>query len=132
MRETLVDIYQRRMDRSQSEQLWALAVYAAVNAFVMTEARKFTASFNHCSLVLTLAILGMLTLAFVFERLFGYYIYRNQIAEYLKDEPSADAEIKKHKGVCNLNSLIWAIVFVLAVVVPFVASITITAAENAS
>ena len=115
------------MDRCQSEQVWALAVYAAVNAFVISEAEKFKLAFSHCNLVWALGLCGVLTLGFLFERLKGYYRYRNQIADYLKDEKDADARIKEPRSPLNWNSGIWAAIFVLAVAIPFIAMVQITA-----
>lgn len=122
MKETLATLYQRRMDRCQSEQIWAIAAYAGINTIVISESEKFQSSFEPCNVVWVLGIIGFLTFLFVIERLHGYYNYRNDLAKLLKDEEFADEHIKDVRPKKNFNSFIWVIVFIGSIVIPFVAA----------
>lgn len=118
------------MDRCQAEQIWALAVYSGVNAFVISESEKFVDAFAHCHLLWALGVIGFLTLVFVFERLRGYYTYRNEIARLLADEPLADAIIKKQSSLFCSTGLIWIFVFLIAVSIPYMTTAKITAQKG--
>jgi hypothetical protein len=126
MKATLVDLYQHRMDRCQSEQFWAVAVYAAVNGFVVTQGDRIIPAIQRGYLLFALLIVGALGLVFVYERLAGYYNYRNQIAQLLANETEADAFIKTRKSIWNPNGIVWLVVFALAFSLPFLVTAKVT------
>lgn len=119
MKDTLVEISQQRMDRCQSEQMWALAAYAAACAFVISEKDAFLDGFSRDRLLVGLGIAGAATLVFVLERKWEYYRYRNDMARLVKDEADAPGYMKKEKSPWCWNSLIWLAVFVIAAALPF-------------
>ncbi len=121
MKETLVQIYQHRMDRCQNEQVWALAVFAGLCALVVAEKETFLRSMSASSIQWGLGMIGLTALWFLFERLRGYYRYRNQIARYLQGESVADPWIKQESHPLSANGSMWVVVFLMGIVVPYLA-----------
>lgn len=123
MKNTLIDIFQRRMDRCQNEQLWAVAAYAGACAFVISENGTFVAGIGRATVLWSLGIAGTVTFAFVVERKYEYYGYRNDMARVMTDVAEAPEYMKKQKSAYCWNGLLWFWVFVIAIYLPFAATL---------
>lgn len=108
LKKTLIDLLQKRMDKCTNEQFWAVATLSALDAFVLT---------HHKLLLMTLALWVPLLLVtapaayacwFIIQRHRGYYFYRHQLSELLRDEegipgflvgPSPRSRVNTYSGI---------------------------------
>ena len=103
MKDTLLEVFQQRMDKCQSEQAWAVTAYAAANAFVISEKSTFTTNLSSSSIVFALGAIGFATLIFVLIRKHEYYLYRRDMARLLAKVDDAPAYMKEEKRPRHVN-----------------------------
>ena len=89
MREALVTILQQRMDKTTTEQFWAVGAFTALSALLLVESSAFKRLFAGGIVAATTLALAVYAIIFVVQRHTAYYRLRKDLADLLDDEDEA-------------------------------------------
>lgn len=121
----LLAIFQQRMDKCQTEQLWAVTTLGAAQAFVLSRSELFLTHLRREAILVCLGALCVGVLVFAIYRVHNYYEYRNDIAKLLKDQPDEPPYkyLKQDKGTFSAHGLIWVFGLAFVIFLPMAAQI---------
>jgi hypothetical protein len=95
VKETIITIMQQRMDKTTTEQYWAVATLSGMDAFVLSQLTDLKQIISGKVLLLVVSIATGYGVWFVIQRHVGYYFLRSQLVELLRAEPEAPAFLRR-------------------------------------
>jgi drug/metabolite transporter (DMT)-like permease len=105
MRAEIVGILQTRMDKCTTEQFWAVAAVATLNAYLLSGKDAIRSSFPVWAvLVIVIAVAGY-AIYFVVNRHTAYVTLGNGLADLLADDESLPAFLRERHDPWKSHSL---------------------------
>jgi hypothetical protein len=102
---TLLSVLQQRMDKCTSEQFWAIASLTALNAGIIAATSALSLDIPKWIIALALSGATFYGVFFVIHRHKGYYDYRNDFAQLVKDSSVAPKFMQQPKNPWELRQL---------------------------
>ncbi len=120
---TLLSILQQRMDKCTTEQFWAVASLSALYAGIISGTFAFSLGTAKWIVAVVLSAATFYGVFFVRHRHKGYYDYRNDFAQLVKDCPVAPKVMKETKNPWEWPQLTGMLFYSLWILGGYVASI---------
>ena len=105
MKETIINLLQKRMDKCTTEQFWAVASLTAADAFIVSSREQLLHGLPRWFLLALITFASVYGVLFVIQRHLGFYRNRDAMAALLSDERDVPEFLRDEPRRRSFNSL---------------------------